>query len=224
MSPNRNTRLALALALAAACKPIAVESATPGESTASSATAVDPELAEIARRIDPGPQPAQDAKRVEETGRACVEPSDEAPKASPRVGGATTGADEEKSEPPATSKPEGPAPLPVAKGSATPRRSVGRLVGRSVLAGVGVGLLGWMAGAVVGAVRADATVANITVRATGPIQSADYHSVRRLRRTAIAVGIGAAVALVYVLVIDPIRARVRAKRAKRAREAMYSKP
>jgi tetratricopeptide (TPR) repeat protein len=50
-------RLALALTVVAACKPSAVEAASPGEPTVGAATAGDPELAEVARRIDPGPQP-----------------------------------------------------------------------------------------------------------------------------------------------------------------------
>ncbi|MDC0668643.1 hypothetical protein [Nannocystis radixulma] len=44
----------------AACKPIPVETGTPGEPTASTATASDPELEAVARRIDPGPRPPLD--------------------------------------------------------------------------------------------------------------------------------------------------------------------
>ncbi|WAS91793.1 tetratricopeptide repeat protein [Nannocystis punicea] len=50
-------RLFLALALAAACKPIPVESTTPAGAAASPDAAADSQLAELARRIDPGPQP-----------------------------------------------------------------------------------------------------------------------------------------------------------------------
>lgn len=133
---------------------------------------------------------------------------------------------EETSHSEASAQAEGPAPPPVPTDS-PPWRPRGRIAAASALGAVGLGLLGWMAGALVGRARANDVIATITTEATGrEFTSGEVAAVedandryRRLDGTAMAVGIAGGVILLTsfsVLFVPPraaSRARVRASGA-----------
>ncbi|WP_434422185.1 hypothetical protein [Nannocystis pusilla] len=170
---------------------------------------------------------AEDAKLLSEAKAECPEqaPDPEPPPASFKE---TTSAAEEVPRDSA-SKPEGPPPPPGSKDMSPPGRPIKRIAGGSVLVVVGAGLLGGMAGALVGASRADGTIEAITAKAraeerdfTSAEQAEAYRADRSHYRFAgAAIGLGAAgvVSLVTGLAVMLAPARAASRERVRAHGA-----
>ncbi|MFZ6182031.1 hypothetical protein ACOXH8_25085 [Nannocystis pusilla] len=170
---------------------------------------------------------AEDARLLSEAKASCPEqaPGSEPSSASPE--GLSSAAEEMPDD--GASKPEGPPPIPVLKDMSAPGRPTKRIAGGSTLVVVGAGLLGGMAGALVGASRADGTIEAITANAraedrnfTSAEQAEAYRADRshyRLAGAAIGLGAAGVVSLVTGLAVMLAPARAASRERVRARGA-----